>query len=244
MHKVENYFKYAGINFELEAEKISCEFADKFSNIVFEENPIPTEWVEAGKSSLYEIFGDLYEEENIRKAREWKREFNFKFQLFVTSYVFTKYHFNKYKCNKEIRSNDSAFDSHFWTVYYMESAVTKLIGLFDLIPHIVKEYYDMDIEENISFKKNVKNHSRDFKIKKILSYYRDIDYKKLQSLRNDMVHNWSPTNPKNNIRRTDWGIVGGSGEFVLLDEIMDDIDKGIFLLQKTNKQLKKKLHAL
>lgn len=153
---------------------------------------------------------------------------NYNNEVFVAkvyfSYIQKYYKYYKKKKNEEYS---------FWAKKYMEQTIKELYSIYDKSIHIINYLYDLRIEPNMDFKKNVrtslKKVNKTFyeKVNSVYSrLYRD-KYKNI--LRDDITHNMSslfskfvPIYEEN--KKTEWKIE----EAITIDEginIIEDICK-------------------
>ena len=105
-----------------------------------------------------------------------------------TYYSFVKIHLNLYK-----ETGDEYYE--FWARKFIEQTIKQMYSIYDKSIHIINYIYDLQVEPNIDFKKNVKeklkqlDHKFYLKIKSV--YSRLYGNKYMNLIRDDITHNMS-----------------------------------------------------
>ena len=135
------------------------------------------------------------------------------------------------------------FFDYFVSVFYYQ-----LFSIWDSIPHLINVYYGFEINPDLKFLSKVmkKLETKNAVLYKLLFDLRQNEvYRKANKLRNDLTHNFTPTDIDSGIKRTtnenSRVISFGLGKYTRTREFKENIDQVLELLAISLKEIKNNL---
>jgi len=194
--------------------------------------------IDANDLSMKGIVEKKYE------VAHWKNTFNWKVFNIQTNYIFLKHQYEQGIPDDDSLSDlGSQLGVHYWFSYHVESILSRIIGAFDLLYHIINVKYELDVKPDLSFRKNVllklkdKNMDLYTFMNKIRNNRRN---RKANGLRNNFVHNQAPTDLSSPLKKMSNGSVAiGKGEYTSSKDILVVVDSVLDYLQETKIQFEK-----
>jgi hypothetical protein len=138
---------------------------------------------------------------------------------------------------------------HFWFGFYTESFYTRYSAIIDTVYHIINAKYKFGISPGTGFIKKVLNKLKTVD-EELYVYLNDLQnnqvFKKFKKLRNDIAHNFSPSQVSSGIKREqkeDGSLVIslGIGDYTTTKEFVDNIDESIDLLADIVEKIRTKI---
>lgn len=180
----------------------------------------------------------------------WLDEFNQKAFDLANSYVMLVHYYEKGIPDDEWfiknKKGGYSFFPHFeekhhayfyWFTFYMDGYFTRFFSLIDTVYHLINIKYGFYIEPKLGFgrkvtgKLKISDNSLCTFLEKIRS---DESYKKVEMFRNDLTHNYRPTQIDSGIKRVRKGdrvhISGGLGKYTTSREFITSIEDSIDLM--------------
>ena len=202
----------------------------KFNKIIESEFPDLNFSIEKSSFSLLEMINGDYE------VNHWKNEFNWRVFNICMNFVIMMHHYEKGIPDEHKDLKGEKLGVHMWFTFYAESLLSRIIGAYDVLFHIANIKYELKVEKGFGFnskvQKGVKSVNKDLH-EFLTSLNKDEAYKKVSNLRNDFIHNNSPTNLDSGIKKEDGVISFGIGDYVNSSEIIETIKIGFSHLQST-----------
>lgn len=180
------------------------------------------------KNILLDFEKDTHSILDVRNGKleieQWISEFNWRIFNIQINYMQVVHYLNKGVRDEEYSQlTGGNLANHIWFAYQVESLLTRIIGAFDVLFHLANAIYQLKIKEGMKFNtyvtqrlrnKNRKLHNLMKQIKK------DTRFQQANKLRNDFVHNFTPTNLRLEVKEiTQNRFSLGKGTYVKVSEI-------------------------
>ncbi|WGF40265.1 MULTISPECIES: Cthe_2314 family HEPN domain-containing protein [Lysinibacillus] len=175
----------------------------------------------------------------------WKNEFNQKMLSISINYGYVYVYFKKLDGYDIYQKKDlEKIAYHYWFSYEVESLLYRLFTLVDNLVHIINVKYQLEIEENLQFRKNVLS-ALESKNKDLFDCFKDAikddRYVTAQDVRNSFTHNHSPLSMTSGFVKQGQTITISKGKYSKPVEILGCIDEFINLLKEITKECNKHL---
>ncbi|OMC83351.1 Cthe_2314 family HEPN domain-containing protein [Viridibacillus sp. FSL H8-0123] len=211
-----------------EWEKFNSSFDEEFPELQFA--------TREGSFDLKEVVNGVFE------ADSWKYEFNWRVLNISTNYVLLMHFFEKGIPDNEYKNlTGEKMYIHIWFSFYAESLLARIIGAYDILFQIVNADYQLKVKKGTRFNIKVLQKLKPFnkRLHSCLSTFReDESYIKLVTLRNDFIHNNTPTNLDFGFSEEKPGVRSfGKGKYVKSQEVVDIANNGIKHLQDIVKKI-------
>lgn len=147
---------------------------------------------------------------------------------------------------------ENHYGNLFWFSFYTDSYYTRFEGLIDAVYHLMNVKYKFDIEPSPRFRKKVltKLETAD---EELYSYFVELPknavFKKVQNLRNDIVHNYRPNQFDSGYKRKEnedgsISFTMSIGEYTTSKEFLNNIHDSLDLLGEITDKIRDKVKLI
>lgn len=208
---------------EIEWEEFYQFFEEQFPNINFED-------------IIYKFNILKVNTKREMEFNHWKNEFNWKILNISVNYMHVLHYYNKgIPDDKYENLKGDNLGIHYWFAYHVEGLLSRIIGAFDALYHILNANYQLGVRSGLGFNKEVvkkvKSHNNELH-KFMEKLNKDTRYKEVVKLRNDFIHNNAPTNLSSGISEANGVTTFSKGTYTTSTELIDIINKSLLYLQE------------
>ncbi|TWI57055.1 Cthe_2314 family HEPN domain-containing protein [Halalkalibacter nanhaiisediminis] len=208
---------------------------------------------------------DLFGYDNGVELKYWVREYNNRAFDLTQNYTLLKSYFdagipddewyispgkNGASISYFPHFEERHFANLYWFGFYMESFFTRAEGLIDTVYHLVNVKFNLGVEPKLGFRKKVLNELETVD-KDLFDYLNDlpqnIKFKKMNEYRNNLVHNFRPSQIDSGIgnpeKQADGSVIRtlSVGNYTTSTEFLNIIHETIDLLVEVTDEIRNKV---